>query len=647
MNSNVVSVKSARRQSAQLTFCGILIVMAGTAMSSATYADTIWLKANLPAQRLAQIENQMAPAKLFASKPFNQPIPTIRGRIVAVEPSCDHSQWILKVRAWWRAAPNAPLQWSSNLVAIPREAVRNVFLEFDSLYGLRFALSDCDFASSPIGSDAWIKSVLGAFDPEGRLGLVGSDWTTKPAPSQQSSKYESGLLKNLQAQVNGGQLFTASQSEAVLREMTNPLSWRNQNWGSLPLHMLYAIAFDSTYGGFEADYRPSAEKALGLLSYLARTLVREEFRRGQIILLDPREIPETERYAALVQGFGYTVNSQIFQALDLGVMEEGEITIGLAGIPDAANLGLEPSEVAFAALEVIEREPTFWLLDSSDEETRQNFADQYLSSISRLGAAAWDGSPFPPVVRRSDKRQFGNAAREQNFTPRPGTWTPLQVQARKTALRLMLPNLDSPFIQRTKARGPLRDSAAAYQKAFCNLLMDESKPDGEIAIAQFVERALIESARTTRPLQIRCLDGMLGEVTRAHGADPTDEMYAQRRRRIVPSVLILGALASGPQALFPGTDLGRQFDNSLTLILDAIRNGHASSNEHEFIRHLCAIGGYVNQSRRDWNDAAARTAVRNAVTAARTVITSNDGDLAQLKLRELVERKAPQVLPPN
>lgn len=644
MDSNTVIMRLTRNQATYLKFfVRLLLIITGAVIAPAAYADTIELKPDLPAARLAQIEAQMAPAKLFTVRPFNQSFPTIRGRIIAVEPSPDHSQWVLKVRAWWRAVPNERVKWSSGLVALPRDVVRSIALEFDSLFGLRFALSDRDMTS-----EVWLKRMLQAFDPDGRLGLAPEGSTPESAREAASVKLESGLLKSLRANVRN---LTPVEVQSEDKKLANPLYWMLQNWsGLLTQSILYAIAFDEAQeGGIEPDYRASAEKALAFLSYLTGANVREEFIFGKTDLDDPSksEVPESERYALGVQGKGYSTYFEIFEAMRLGLMEEGEIMTGGAGTPAAAQIGIEPSEVAFAALKIIEGVPALWLLQSDNEEHRRTIAAQFIDAISELGAPAWGDYPVLPTARRSDKLQFGAAGKAQDFAPKPGKWSLLQAQARKTAITLLLPNYDDPFIRSMKARDQLRASADVYQKVFCDRTLGGPSSDEGIAIAQFGERILIETKHKGRQLSISCLGDLMSTVTGAHTADPTAEVYAQRRRRVIPTLLIIGALFSGPEAVFAGTDLGKEFLKRMSVILDGIKNGQANPAELGFMSHVCAVGGYVSASLKDWDDVAARDALNQAIKAVRTIISNpdNNGDAAQLKVRELVENKTPRVLP--
>lgn len=641
MDSNTVIVGLTRNQPIYLKpFLRILLIVTGAVIAPAAYADTIQLKPDLPAARLAQIEAQMAPARFFTVKPFNRSFPTIRGRIIAVEPSPDHSQWVLKVRAWWRAVPNERVKWSSGLVALPREVVSSIVLEFDSLFGLRFALSDRDLTSPPMALDDWFERMSRAFDPDGRLGLAPEGSAPESAAELASVKMESGLLKHLRDSINLRKL-TPVELQAESKKLANPLYWKIHDYHTLAQKILYAIAFDAVNGGIEPGYRRSAEKALAFLSYLGRVNVREEFRFGKYDLNDPSlsEVPESERFAGAVNGSGYHAYARIYETLQLGLAEV-EIPTGGAGTPAAAQIGVEPSEVAFAALEVIEREPALWLLHG-DDEARRTMAVQFLVTISELGAPAWANSPLLPAARRSDRQQLA---------PTPGAWSPLQVQARKTALRLLLPEYDARFIERTKSRGLLRVSEGVYQREFCNLLALHEASDQGLAIAQFVERILIETAKVEpaarrRPLAIPCLDQLVSNMTGAHSGNPTDEIYALRRRQNLPSLLIVGALFSGPGAPFPGTDAGKQFDKQMSVILDGLRDNQANFTDWDLMSHVCTIGGYVNETRRDWDDASAREALRQAVKAVRTIILNNDGDATQLKVRELVEKRTPRVRP--
>ena len=607
-------------------------------------ADTVFLKPDLPAARLAQIEAQIAPAKLFVERNPVKPIPMIRGRILSVTPSPDHEQWVMTFRAWWRTQPNEKVKWSTGAVRILRSEVRGVAIEFDSLYGLRYALSDRDLTSGPMGSDAWLRRMLRLFDPEGSLGLALESSAPESPAELGAVKLDSYLLQSIRSRINFRRLTPAELLEEN-KELANPLHWKTRTWDLAP-RILNALAFENEQGTIEPEYRQAAEKALAFFAYLARAKTREEFSFGTIDPDNPaaNEVPDAEQFAVGVQATGYRANLEVFQALQVATADEIQINSGGVFTPDAAQIRVEPTEVAYVALDIIEREPAFWLLKTENDEHRESFAREYLDLIVSVAAPAWVESPLVPQSRLRERRQYGGMATTAGFVRQRGNWTPLQIRARETAIRLMFPDYDAPLIQTWKARAQLRVSAATFQKSFCHYLMVGGLNRDGTEANQFIERVLIEFGKTQRAIPVPCLEDIFSTLTGYADADPNAPHFLAARRKSFPTFLIIAALYSGRGAIFPETEVGKQFDKRLDELISATgETGRAGRNEFEFVRHLAAIGGYVISSRRDWSEATARTAIEKAISTIRTSIVTESGDAAQVKIRDFVVTRTERV----
>jgi hypothetical protein len=563
-------------------------------------ADTVTLRPYLRPDRLAAIEAALAPAKPFIRSAANNPTPLIRGWITAVSPDTSSADFSVEMRAWWRESPTSPIVSSRGTVTLRRNEITNVRFESDGLLGLRFLYG------ARAADGQFFDGRLRAYDADGRLGLANGVAAGVEAVPGFLARWQHELLA---LTTPGGK--TPFDVLSPFEQMQIP--------GTPPSDLLAGITFDRVHGPFEQGYRDAAVDAFASLTFLVRTSLRTEFL-GAAPPSAAALPPPSEQLAANVSGLGYGAQSVAFSALDLS---------NPAAVADDRDV--EPSDTAFVALELIESLPTFSVPLATPRET---VALASLGALLRVGTPFWAKDHTTDDARLGDRRQYGTAARAAGFAPPRGSWTPVQVAARRAMLKLLLPDREHPLVAHYGLENDLLEAASMHQQAFCSYLTTD-EADG---MALFIERTYVEAAQAGTPVDVPCLEHIFENL----GTDGSlDLEFARTKgRAYLPTLLIVGALVSGGDALVPGTELGANFDRTLDVWLEGTTQGRSNLSEVRSLQLIAAAGGYLFPDTREnhYDEAQARTAVAKAIGTARAALQTSAGDAAHLAIRDLAER---------